>query len=148
MATSSPPQRSLKIVVHWMTRDMEAFLASDNDVVLLCSSILSLSEVVKSIPFRCLKRPTLFADVLSVKQHPREVLLQGCKMLEMTCEEHDKILSELEIEPTCIDTLGFKKLVQLETELMTQLQDLELALEKVKQNLRERMDQSAGPECS
>ncbi|KAK3019495.1 hypothetical protein RJ639_003167 [Escallonia herrerae] len=216
-------------------RDMEALLASDNDVVLLCTSILSLSEVVKSIPFRCLKRPTLFADVLSVKQHPREVLLQvlpedsdvlcthpmfgpesgrdgwqgltfmydrvrirdeGCKMLEMTCEEHDKlaarsqflthtigrILSELEIEPTCIDTLGFKKLVQLltmdffqkestmrdsfdlfsglyihnrfakqqETELMTmkQLQDLEHALEKVKQNLQERTDQSAGPEYS
>ncbi|KAK2982456.1 hypothetical protein RJ640_026299 [Escallonia rubra] len=119
-------------------RDMEAFLASDNDVLLLCTSILSLSEVVKSIPFRCLKRPTLFADVLSVKQHPREVLLQGCKMLEMTCEEHDKlaarsqflthtigrILSELEIEPTCIDTLGFKKLVQLKESTMRDSFDL------------------------
>lgn len=48
----------------------------NHDVILLCTSILSLSEVVKAIPFQSLKTQTLFVDVLSVKEYPREVLLQ------------------------------------------------------------------------
>lgn len=55
---------------------MGTFIESDNDVILLCTSILSLSSVVKSMPLQNLNRPTLFVDVLSVKEHPREVLLQ------------------------------------------------------------------------
>ncbi|XP_059627931.1 arogenate dehydrogenase 1, chloroplastic-like isoform X2 [Cornus florida] len=159
--------------------DMEAFLGEDNDVILLCTSIVSLSKVLKSMPFHCLKRPTFFVDVLSVKEHPRDVLLQvlpeesdvlcthpmfgpesgkngwkdlrfmydrvrikdeticssflqifereGCKMLEMTCEEHDKqasksqflshvigrALAEMDIKSTSIDTKNFQTLVQL-----------------------------------
>lgn len=60
-------------------RDMGAFLESDNEVVLICTSILSLSEVVKPMPFDSVKRPTLFVDVLSVKEYPRDLLLQVCK---------------------------------------------------------------------
>lgn len=48
----------------------------NHDVILLCTSILSISEVVKAIPFQSLKTQTLFVDVLSVKEYPREVLLQ------------------------------------------------------------------------
>lgn len=48
----------------------------NHHVILLCTSILSLSEVVKAIPFQSLKTQTLFVDVLSVKEYPREVLLQ------------------------------------------------------------------------
>ena len=55
---------------------MSEFLASDIDVIVLCTSILSLSEVVASMPLASLKRPTLFVDVLSVKEHPRELLLR------------------------------------------------------------------------
>ncbi|KAH7510531.1 hypothetical protein FEM48_ZijujUnG0118300 [Ziziphus jujuba var. spinosa] len=57
-------------------REVEAFLEAENDVILICTSILSFSEFLKSMPLHCLKRPTLFADVLSVKEHPREVLQQ------------------------------------------------------------------------
>ncbi|KAL7229234.1 hypothetical protein ACSBR2_007854 [Camellia fascicularis] len=46
-------------------RDMDRFLE------LLCASILSLSKVVKSIPFNRLNRATLFVDVVSVKEHPK-----------------------------------------------------------------------------
>ncbi|CAK9173491.1 unnamed protein product [Ilex paraguariensis] len=230
-------------------RNMDAFLESDNDVILLSTSILSLSEVVKSMPFNRLKGQTLFADVLSVKEYPREVLLQtvpqdcdvlcthpmfgpesgkegwkdltfvydrvrisneaicrsflqifqteaqtwakltlmppeelqfieinpteGCKMLEISCEEHDKLaaqsqflthtigwmLSEMEIGPTSIDTKGFQKLVQVKQSTTKdsfdlfcglfihnrfarqEVQNLELALEKVKQKLKERMNE-------
>lgn len=59
-----------------MRRDVSAFLTADIDVIVLCTSILSLSEVVGSMPLTSLKRPTLFVDVLSVKEHPRELLLR------------------------------------------------------------------------
>lgn len=47
------------------------------DVVLLCTSILSLRSVLSSLPLHRLRRSTLFADVLSVKEFPRSVLLQA-----------------------------------------------------------------------
>ncbi|GMP69540.1 hypothetical protein CsSME_00028761 [Camellia sinensis var. sinensis] len=206
-------------------RDMDRFLEAENDVILLCTSILSLSNVVNSIPLHRLKRPTLFVDVLSVKEHPKEVLLQvlppeldllcthpmfgpesgrdsweglnfmydrvrirdeavcssflqifarkGCKMLEMSCEEHDKlaarsqflthtiarVLSEMKVESTPIDTKNFQTLVQLKETTMNnsydlfsglfihnkyaqeELKNLEVALEKVKQNLLDRMNE-------
>ncbi|GJU18111.1 arogenate dehydrogenase 1, chloroplastic-like protein isoform X1 [Tanacetum coccineum] len=178
--------------VHFI-REMEEFMGLEHDVILICTSIMSLSEVIKSIPFHCLKKQTLFADVLSVKEHPRQILLQcisdtfemscdktkevpedsdlvcthpmfgpesgkygwkdlnfmyervrvrdedlcssflrifeheGCKMLEMSCEEHDRLaaqsqfvthtigrmLSVMQITNTPIDTKGFEKLVQV-----------------------------------
>ncbi|EOY32629.1 hypothetical protein QUC31_019342 [Theobroma cacao] len=160
-------------------RDVAAFVEADNDVILISTSILSLSKMLKSIPFRCLKRRTLFVDVLSVKEHPRDVLLQvlpeemdllcthpmfgpesgksgwedlvlmydkvrvrdeatcssflriferqGCRMMQMSCEEHDRlaarsqflthaigrILSETGIESTSINTKSFETLVKL-----------------------------------
>ncbi|KAL0321801.1 UNVERIFIED_CONTAM: Arogenate dehydrogenase 1, chloroplastic [Sesamum calycinum] len=161
-------------------RDMNAFLESNNDVILLSTSILSLSQVIKTLPLNYLRKPTLFVDVLSVKEYPRDLMLQvlpsdsdvlcthpmfgpesgrhgwkdlsfmydkvritneatcssflqifsseGCKMMEMTCEEHDKlaarsqflthtigrVLAEMKVEPTPIDTKGFQKLVEVE----------------------------------
>ncbi|XP_028093574.1 arogenate dehydrogenase 1, chloroplastic-like isoform X1 [Camellia sinensis] len=213
-------------------RDMDRFLEAENDVILLCTSILSLSNVVNSIPLHRLKRPTLFVDVLSVKEHPKEVLLQvlppeldllcthpmfgpqsgrdsweglnfmydrvrirdeavcssflqifarkGCKMLEMSCEEHDKlaarsqflthtiarVLSEMKVESTPIDTKNFQTLVQLKETTMNnsydlfsglfihnkyaqeELKNLEVALEKVKQNLLDRMNEELDPSVS
>lgn len=61
-----------------MNRNMNEFLESDNDVILFCTSILSLSQVISTIPFNFLKKPALFADVLSVKEHPRDLMLQVC----------------------------------------------------------------------
>ncbi|XP_010264524.1 PREDICTED: arogenate dehydrogenase 1, chloroplastic-like [Nelumbo nucifera] len=206
-------------------REMDTFFDADNDVILLCTSILSLSEVVRSIPFHRLKRQTtLFVDVLSVKQYPRDHLLQvlppesdllcthpmfgpesgkdgwtalpfvydrvrirdedtcsrflqifqteGCRMVAMSCEEHDqlaargqflthtigRILSEMEIKSTGMDTKGFQTLVQLKENTikdsldlycglfmhnkfaMQELRNLELAFLTVKQKLLEKME--------
>ncbi|XLR47066.1 hypothetical protein S83_031726, partial [Arachis hypogaea] len=65
----------LQMGIHFFS-DMSAFLDAENDVILLCTSILSLAEVMRSMPLTCLKRPTLFVDVLSVKEHPRNLLLR------------------------------------------------------------------------
>ncbi|MBA0754139.1 hypothetical protein Gogos_022044 [Gossypium gossypioides] len=46
------------------------------EVILLCTSILSTEKVLKSLPFQRLKRSTLFVDVLSVKEFPRNLFLQ------------------------------------------------------------------------
>ncbi|XP_058183917.1 arogenate dehydrogenase 1, chloroplastic-like [Rhododendron vialii] len=213
-------------------REIDGFLEAENDVVVLSTSILSLSEVVKSIPFHRLKRPTLFVDVLSVKEYPKQVLLQvlppeldllcthpmfgpdsgrdgwkdltfvydrvrirdevvcssflqifgseGCKMLEMSCEEHDKLaarsqflthtiartLSEMAIESTSIDTKNFEALVKLKESTMRnsfdlfsglfihnrfakqELKNLEVALEKVKQKLQDKMNEELDPSGS
>ncbi|KAL1290174.1 hypothetical protein HN51_058582 [Arachis hypogaea] len=173
----------LQMGIHFF-RDMSAFLDAGNDVILLCTSILSLAEVMRSMPLTCLKRPTLFVDVLSVKEHPRNLLLrtlpgeldilcthpmfgpisgkdgwkdltfmydkvriqdeakcsrflqifetEGCRMVEMSCEEHDKAaarsqfithtigrtLGEMDIRSTPIDTKGFETLVQLKETTM------------------------------
>ncbi|OEL31141.1 Arogenate dehydrogenase 2, chloroplastic [Dichanthelium oligosanthes] len=45
------------------------------DVVLLATSILSAEAVVRSLPLHRLRRDTLFADVLSVKEFPKNLLL-------------------------------------------------------------------------
>ncbi|XP_076882980.1 arogenate dehydrogenase 1, chloroplastic-like [Bidens hawaiensis] len=204
-------------------RDMDEFMGLEHDVILICTSIVSVSEVVKSIPFHCLKKPTLFADVLSVKEHPRQLLLQevpedsdlvcthpmfgpesgkdgwkglnfmyervrvrdedicssflnifeyeGCKMIEMTCEEHDRlaaqsqfvthtigrILSEMQLTNTQINTKGFEKLIQVKESAAKdsfdlysglfihnrfakqQMKNLESALERVKGLLEAKM---------
>ncbi|KAH6837472.1 hypothetical protein C2S53_018187 [Perilla frutescens var. hirtella] len=206
-------------------RDTSEFLESDNDVILLSTSILSLSQVVEELPLNCLKQPTLFVDVLSVKEYPRDLMLralphdsdvlcthpmfgpesgkdgwndlsfmfdkvrirneatcstflqifatEGCKMMEMSCEEHDKlsarsqflthtigrVLAEMEVEPTPIDTKGFQKLVQVKESTSRdsfdlfsglfvhnrfakqQLRNLELAFDSIKQQLVKRNEE-------
>ncbi|CAN0009283.1 unnamed protein product, partial [Hapterophycus canaliculatus] len=52
------------------------FFANDLDVVLFAVSILSFEEVLKSIPQKFLKGK-LVVDVLSVKMHPRQTLLDN-----------------------------------------------------------------------
>ncbi|XP_077216249.1 prephenate dehydrogenase family protein [Tasmannia lanceolata] len=46
------------------------------EVILLCTSILSTETVLKSLPIKRLKRNTLFVDVLSVKEFPKNLFLQ------------------------------------------------------------------------
>ena len=45
------------------------------EVILLCTSILSTEKVLKSLPVQRLKRSTLFVDILSVKEFPRNLFL-------------------------------------------------------------------------
>jgi len=47
------------------------------DVVLLATSILSAEAVLRSLPVHRLRRNTLFVDVLSVKEFPRNLLLSS-----------------------------------------------------------------------
>ncbi|KAK6914464.1 Prephenate dehydrogenase, nucleotide-binding domain [Dillenia turbinata] len=46
------------------------------EVILLCTSIISTENVLKSLPLQRLKRSTLFVDVLSVKEFPKNLFLQ------------------------------------------------------------------------
>ncbi|KNA03712.1 hypothetical protein SOVF_206530 [Spinacia oleracea] len=46
------------------------------EVILLCTSILSTEFMLNSLPLQRLKRSTLFVDVLSVKEFPRNLFLQ------------------------------------------------------------------------
>lgn len=203
-------------------RDIVDFIESDIDVVILSTSIISFAEVIRSVPFDCLsrrKKLPLFVDVLSVKGHPREILLQflpegadilcthpmfgpesgkegwqglslvydkvrttnddlcnkfltifvkeGCKMVEMACEEHDRlaaksqflthtigrVLAEMKIESTPLDTKSFQALLQLKDNIVKdsfelyqglfqynryakeELENLELALHAVRGNI-------------
>ncbi|XP_020596103.1 arogenate dehydrogenase 1, chloroplastic-like isoform X2 [Phalaenopsis equestris] len=127
-------------------KEFSKFFASGSDVILLCTSIVSTSDVLSTIPMRDLQKARLFVDVLSVKEHPRDLLLQvlpeevdllcthpmfgpesgrdgweglplvydrvrvrnhglcdkfldvfhqeGCRMLEMSCEEHDRMTAK------------------------------------------------------
>ncbi|KAK6932954.1 Prephenate dehydrogenase, nucleotide-binding domain [Dillenia turbinata] len=167
-----------------------SFLEANNDVIVFCTSILSLSDVIKAMPLNVLKKPTLFVDVLSVNQHPRDLLLQelpedsdvlcthpmfgpesgkngwkdlafvfdrvriqnealcssflqifageGCRMVEMSCEEHDelaaqsqflahtigRILAETRTESTSINTRGFETLLHLKENTLRDSFDL------------------------
>ncbi|KAL5700493.1 prephenate dehydrogenase (NADP(+)) [Ranunculus cassubicifolius] len=200
------------------------------DVVLICSSIVSTEDVVKGIPFHKLKPDTIIADVLSVKEFPKNVLLnivpegfgilcthpmfgkfsgknnweglrfvydkvritensiqekkceqflsifgdEGCRMVEMTCEEHDRyaaesqfvthtvarILSNMNMEATPIDTKGYETLMELTQNTVShgsdlydglflynvnsvkQIKKLEKAFDTVKTNLFEKLRES------
>ncbi|GER51589.1 prephenate dehydrogenase family protein [Striga asiatica] len=46
------------------------------DVILICTSIISTEKVLRSIPLQRLRRNTLFVDVLSVKEFPKNIFLQ------------------------------------------------------------------------
>ncbi|KAI8540162.1 hypothetical protein RHMOL_Rhmol09G0240700 [Rhododendron molle] len=155
-------------------REIDGFLEAENDVVMLSTSILSLSEVVKSIPFRRLKRPTFFVDVLSVKEHPKQVLLQvlppdsdilcthpmfgpesgrdGWKDLtfvydrvrirdEVVCSSFLQIFGS-EKESTTRDSFELFSGLFIHNRFAKQeLKNLEVALEKVKQKLQDRMNE-------
>jgi arogenate dehydrogenase (NADP+), plant len=151
------------------------------DVVLLATSILSTEGAVLALPVHRLRRGTLFADVLSVKEFPKKLLSErlpadfdvicthpmfgpesardgggwaglpfvfdrvrvrdraraeaflgvfareGCRMVEMPCEEHDahaagtqflthtvgRTLALLRLEATPVDTRGYETLLRL-----------------------------------
>ncbi|KAK4493022.1 hypothetical protein RD792_000001 [Penstemon davidsonii] len=153
------------------------------DVILFCTSIISTESVLKSLPLQRLRRNTLFVDVLSVKEFPKNVFLEGlpshfdilcthpmfgpesgknswnnlpfvfdkvrigneesrirrvenfldifskegCRMVEMSCAEHDKyaagsqfithtmgrLLEKLELESTPINTKGYETSLNL-----------------------------------
>jgi len=163
--------------------DTDDFCEEHPDVVIFCTSILSLEVTMRQFPFQRLKRNTLFCDVLSVKQFPKQLFLQllpsnfdilclhpmfgpdsgknswqdlplvydrvrigkedgrndrcngllsffelqGCRMVEMSCEEHDRqaassqfithtvgrMLGTMEITETTISTKGFDSLISL-----------------------------------
>lgn len=57
-------------------RDADDFCEEHPDVVILATSILSTDKVLKSLPLQRLKRNTLFVDVLSVKEFPKNLFLQ------------------------------------------------------------------------
>lgn len=46
------------------------------DVILICTSIISMESVLRSLPLQRLRRNTLFVDVLSVKEFPKNIFLQ------------------------------------------------------------------------
>ncbi|VFQ82840.1 unnamed protein product [Cuscuta campestris] len=46
------------------------------DVILLCTSIISAQRVLRSLPVQRLRPSTLFVDVLSVKEFPKNIFLQ------------------------------------------------------------------------
>ncbi|KAL5726837.1 prephenate dehydrogenase (NADP(+)) [Ranunculus cassubicifolius] len=175
-------------------QDLNGLCQSQPDVLLICSSILSTEKVVRGIPFHKLKPDTIIADVLSVKQHPKNLFLdvvpegfgilcthpmfgkysgknsweglrfvydkvritensvqeskceqfldifqdEGCRMVEMTCEEHDlhaaesqfvthtvaRILSNMDMEATPIDTKGYETLMELTQNTVSHGSDL------------------------
>ena len=165
-------------------RDIDDFCEEHPEIVVMCTSILSLEKVLGSIPFQRLKRSTLFVDVLSVKEFPRQLMLnklpedfdilcthpmfgpesgkgrwdglpfvyekvrirdhderrfervelfldfftgEGCRMVEMSCLEHDRLaassqfvthtigrmLGRLEMRDTTINTKGYESLLTL-----------------------------------
>ncbi|KAF3791802.1 Arogenate dehydrogenase 2 [Nymphaea thermarum] len=57
-------------------RSIDAFCEAQPDIIFICTSILSTESVLRSIPIHKLQQGTIFADVLSVKQFPRNLLLE------------------------------------------------------------------------
>lgn len=162
--------------------DQDDFCEEHPEVILLCSSIISTESVLRLLPTQRLKRNTLFVDVLSVKEFPRNLFLQvlpsefdilcthpmfgpesgkagwsglplvydkvrigqglraercqqflnifakeGCRMVEMSCAEHDRhaaetqfithtvgrMLANLNLESTPINTKGYESLLRI-----------------------------------
>jgi arogenate dehydrogenase (NADP+) len=164
-------------------RDANDLCEEHPEVILLCTSIMSTERVLRSLPLQRLKRNTLFVDVLSVKEFPRNLFAQvlpldfdilcthpmfgpesgkdswkglpfvydkvrvgsdetrvsrcdrfldvfakeGCRMVEMSCAEHDRhaaesqfithtvgrVLEKLMLEKTPINTKGYETLLDL-----------------------------------
>jgi len=159
--------------------DGDDFCEMHPDIVVLCTSILSTEQVIAKLPVQRLKRETLIIDVLSVKEFPKQLLLnkvpaefdilcthpmfgpesgktswsnlafvyekvrikdflrcesflsifadEGCRMVEMSCEEHDRyaassqfithtvgrMLGRLQLESSPINTKGYDSLLDL-----------------------------------
>lgn len=162
--------------------DADDFCEEHPEVIVLCTSILSTEGVLEALPLQRLRRNTLFVDVLSVKEFPKNLLLQvlptefdvlcthpmfgpqsgkgswknlpfvydkvrigkgtrdercekfldifrseGCRMVEMSCEEHDRyaassqfithtvgrVLGKLGLHSTPINTKGYETLLDL-----------------------------------
>ncbi|ONK80501.1 uncharacterized protein A4U43_C01F18470 [Asparagus officinalis] len=188
---------------------MDEMCEEQPDIILICSSILSTETVVRSIPFRKLKADTIFADVLSVKQFPRNLFLEvlppefgvvcthpmfgpesgkngwnelpfvyeevrisegeqahkcaqflrifedeGCRMVGMSCEEHDRhaagsqfithtigrILSHLNLESTPINTKGYETLLHLTENTVSDSFDLYYGLFMYNVNATEQIE--------
>ncbi|KAL3629672.1 Arogenate dehydrogenase 2, chloroplastic [Castilleja foliolosa] len=56
--------------------DLHDLCEQHPDVILICTSILSTETVLRALPLQRLRRNTLFVDVLSVKEFPRDIFLQ------------------------------------------------------------------------
>mmetsp|Transcript_15060 Transcript_15060/g.19866 ORF Transcript_15060/g.19866 Transcript_15060/m.19866 type:complete len:746 (+) Transcript_15060:128-2365(+) len=56
--------------------DMVKFLQNDLDVIIMCTSVISFEQMLGTLPKDQL-RDTLVVDVLSVKMHPKEVMLSS-----------------------------------------------------------------------
>ncbi|XP_062228972.1 arogenate dehydrogenase 2, chloroplastic-like [Phragmites australis] len=191
-------------------RSVDALCEEQPDVLLICSSILSTESVVRAIPFHKLRPDTIVADVLSVKQFPRNLLLEilppgfgivcthpmfgpesgkhgwgklpfvydkvrvaedgdqaakcdqflsifeqeGCRMVEMSCAEHDRyaagsqfithtigrVLSQLNLKSTPINTKGYETLLQLTENTVSDSFDLYYGLFMYNVNATEQLD--------
>lgn len=158
-------------------------LPQQPDIVVICTSILSMEKVLDTFPVHRLRRSTLLVDVLSVKVFPKVLMLnrlpptvdilclhpmfgpesgkgswsglplvydkvrvgtdpnrerrcgaflsafesEGCRMVEMSCEEHDKLaassqfithtvgrmLGRMVLPDTPINTKGYESLLSL-----------------------------------
>ncbi|CAN6194920.1 unnamed protein product [Urochloa humidicola] len=191
-------------------RSVDALCEERPDVLLICSSILSTESVVRAIPFHKLYSDTIVADVLSVKEFPRNLLLEvlppgfgiicthpmfgpesgkhgwgklpfvydkvrvaesgdqatkcyqflsifeqeGCRMVEMSCAEHDRyaagsqfmthtigrVLSQLNLKSTPINTKGYETLLQLTKNTISDSFDLYYGLFMYNVNATEQLD--------
>ncbi|CAN6177911.1 unnamed protein product [Urochloa humidicola] len=191
-------------------RSVDALCEERPDVLLICSSILSTESVVRAIPFHKLRPDTIVADVLSVKEFPRNLLLEnlppgfgiicthpmfgpesgkhgwgklpfvydkvrvaeggdqaakcdqflrifeqeGCRMVEMSCAEHDRyaagsqfithtigrVLSQLNLKSTPINTKGYETLLQLTKNTISDSFDLYYGLFMYNVNATEQLD--------
>ncbi|EOY25921.1 Prephenate dehydrogenase family protein [Theobroma cacao] len=180
------------------------------DVVLLSTSILSTETLLQQLPFQRLRRNTLFVDVLSVKEFPRNLFLkylppdfdilcthpmfgpesgkntwaglpfvydkvrigdeesrvkrcekfldifekEGCRMVEMSCMEHDKyaagsqfvthtmgrVLEQFGLESSPINTKGYETLLNLVENTKGDSFDLYYGLFMYNQNALEQLE--------
>eukprot|EP01018_Ginkgo_biloba_P015771 Gb_38183 [translate_table: standard] len=191
-------------------RDPHDFCEEHPEVIVLCTSILSTESTLRALPLQRLKRNTLFVDVLSVKEFPRNLFLEvlppecdilcthpmfgpesgkgswaglpfvydkvrvnhggvlphrceeflrifedeGCGMVEMSCAEHDRyaagsqfithtvgrILAQLNLESTPINTKGYETLLRLTENTMSDSFDLYYGLFMYNVNATEQME--------
>ncbi|XP_052181331.1 arogenate dehydrogenase 2, chloroplastic-like [Diospyros lotus] len=180
------------------------------EVILLCTSIISTERVLRSLPLQRLKRSTLFVDVLSVKEFPRNLFMQilpsdfdilcthpmfgpesgkdgwnglpfvydkvrigseqsrvsrcerfldvfateGCRMVEMSCVEHDRyaagsqfithtmgrVLEKLKLETSPINTKGYETLLNLVENTASDSFDLYYGLFMYNKNALEQLE--------
>ncbi|CAK9141827.1 unnamed protein product [Ilex paraguariensis] len=180
------------------------------EVMLLCTSIISTENVLRSLPLQRLKRSTLFVDVLSVKEFPKNLFIQilpgdfdilcthpmfgpesgkdswlglpfvydkvrvgneesrairierfleifereGCRMVEMSCAEHDKyaagsqfithtmgrVLEKLRLDTTPINTKGYETLLNLVENTASDSFDLYYGLFMYNKNAMEQLE--------